>query len=60
MNDRLSETKCKIIEHIGSDGTTIENMDGWKAELLLDWIERVNFSLETDMGKLKIVMEVLE
>ena len=58
MNDRLTKTKCKIIDWIGSDGTTIENMADWKAELLLDWLEHVNFSVETDMEKLKLVMEV--
>ena len=58
MNDRLTKTKCKIIDWIGSDGTTIENMADWKAKLLLDWLEHVNFSVETDMEKLKLVMEV--
>lgn len=60
MNDRLTETKCKIIEWVGSDGITIENMPDWKAELLLEWLGHVNFSVETDMEKLKLVMEVLE
>lgn len=60
MNDRLTKTKCKIIDWIGSDGTTIENMTNWKAEILLDWLERVDFSVETDMEKLKMLMKVLE
>ena len=58
MNDRLTKTKIKIIDWIGTDGTAIENMADWKADLLLDWLERVNFSVETDMEKLRAVMEV--
>jgi hypothetical protein len=55
----INAVKSEIMDRIGDDGETVENMTNEQADELLNWLDEnpINFNDDQDVNKLKAWME---